>query len=90
MFMGFSCIETHSSKVRVRKGVSVVFVQNTRCIGLFLSVMMLSTDVRFCTEMYHIHNSSLYVLCYQYIKDENTVKFQIFEVVPKKFKVHIS
>jgi len=63
--MGLSCGDTHSSKVRVRKGVHVVFVQNTRRIGLLLSVMMLSTDVRFYTEIYHKHNCSLYVICYQ-------------------------
>jgi len=49
VLMEFSFIETHSSKVRVLKGISVVFVQNTRHIVLFLSVKMLSTDVRFFT-----------------------------------------
>jgi hypothetical protein len=26
-------------------------------------------------------------MCYQYIKDENTVKIRIFEVVPRKFSL---
>jgi hypothetical protein len=63
--MGLPCVGTHSSKVRARKGVPVDFVQNTRRIVLFLSIMMLSTDVRLCTEIYHKHNCSLYVICYQ-------------------------
>jgi hypothetical protein len=69
VLIGLSFVDTHSSKLRVLKGVTVDFVQNTLLIDLFLSVMMLSTDVRLCTEIYHKHNCILCVIFYRYLKD---------------------